>query len=274
MDLVTIIVLAVVQGITEFLPISSSGHLVIVNALLGQAENVNIVSIVLHGGTLFSILVFYRQRIFKLLYEDWYTVSLLVAATIPTAIIGLLLKSQLEEFLESPLLAGFMLPVTGILLWWSDRQPPRQGTYEDLSYKKAIFLGFTQAAALLPGISRSGTTIVAGMGVGLSRQAAATFSFLLAIFAIGGAMVLQMLRLTTEELTIHPFHLLVGALVAFLVGLVSLAWLMRWLERGQLRWFSYWCFVMGLTVILWHFAFSPASSSQLPVPTAVADTLK
>ena len=274
MDLVTIIVLAIVQGITEFLPISSSGHLVIVNALLGQGENVNIISIVLHGGTLFSILVFYRQRIFKLLYEDWHTVRLLVAATIPTAIIGLFLKSQLEEFLESALLAGLMLPVTGILLWWSDRQPPKQGTYEDLSYKKAVFLGFTQAAALLPGISRSGTTIVAGMSVGLSRQAAATFSFLLAIFAIGGAMVLQILRLTTEELTIHPFHLLVGALVAFLVGLVSLGWLIRWLEQGQLRWFSYWCFAMGLTVILWHFAFSPESSARLPTPTTVADTLK
>ena len=148
MDLVTIIVLAIVQGITEFLPISSSGHLVIVNALLGQGENVNIISIVLHGGALFSILVFYRQRIFKLLYEDWHTVRLLVAATIPTAIIGLFLKSQLEEFLESALLAGLMLPVTGILLWWSDRQPPKQGTYEDLSYKKAVFLGFTQAASV------------------------------------------------------------------------------------------------------------------------------
>jgi undecaprenyl-diphosphatase len=253
-----ILALAVVQGVTEFLPISSSGHLVVLASLIssGDVEHLEVsdLNIVLHIGTLFSILIFYWSRILRLLNEDRRTVGLLIVGTIPAVVIGLTIKVAFEDILESPLLAGCLLPVTGLILLWAVRELKGERRYQDLSYRHALVIGCSQAAAILPGLSRSGTTISAGLKLGLAPRSAATFSFLLAIPAIGGAGVLEVASLLShgESMTTPWTHLLSGGLVAFLVGLGSLFWLINWLERGKLQLFAWWCIPLGIGVVLWQ----------------------
>ena len=252
-DLFRIIVLAVVQGVAEFLPISSSGHLVIVDELLGGHTDVTDVNIVLHAATLLSIIVFYWNRVWKLLGSDRSTIPRLIVGTIPVVVIGLVVKLKFEHLLQNPLLAGCMLLFTAAILYYTSRRPREEGTYQELTFGRTFAIGLAQAFAILPGVSRSGTTICAGLKAGLSRNDAATFSFLLAIPAIGGATVLELKDLLGgAELSMSIGHLATGAIVAFLVGLVSLWGLLRVLERGKLQYFAHWCVVVGLTVITWQ----------------------
>ncbi len=258
MSLLYILLLAIVQGLAEFLPISSSGHLVVVNSVLtalGRPAPKQLleVSIVLHLGTLVSIVVVYWRRIWRLLGADWRVVPLLVVGTLPAVVVGLPLKLLAPAVLEDPLLSGLMFPVTGILLIWAASRKTGDSDYPELSYGQALLIGIFQAAAILPGLSRSGCTIAAGLLVGMRRTSAATFAFLLAIPAILGAGVLQGADMaqaggSTEE----PAILLAGFLVSAAVGVISLAWLIRLLERGRLDWFSYWLIPFGLAVTAWQ----------------------
>ena len=257
-----ILILAVVQGIGEFLPISSSGHVVVGQALFDQFCRVSQplseqqklrINIVLHVGTLLAILVFYRQRIRQLLGRDWRVLLLLVVGSLPAAIAGLVLKRQFEHLLTDPLLAGFMFPVTGLMLLWTARLQTGKTTCPDLGYGEALLIGVFQAFAILPGISRSGATIVAGLACGLRRDEAAAFSFLLAIPAIGGAGLLETIELLSQPANATPLAALaVGALVSFAVGLASLWWLVRWLRQGGLHYFAWWVIPLGLAVIAWQ----------------------
>jgi undecaprenyl-diphosphatase len=254
-----ILLLAVTQGATEFLPISSSGHLVVLAALLapeGNMENFEVtdVNIVLHGGTLISILVFYWHRVWRLIGEDRHLIPLLIWGTLPAVIVGLPLKKFYSaSVLSNPLLAGFLLIVTGLVLIVASRCTPGKRTYAECGYGRALLIGISQATAVLPGLSRSGVTISTGLWLGLTPNSAATFSFLLAIPAIGGACLLELISLIRDTTpTTSPAYLALGAFVAFLVGLVSLAWLVRWLERGRFQHFAWWCIPLGVAVIVWQ----------------------
>ncbi len=247
-----IIILAVVQGIAEFLPISSSGHLVVLSELLDQRGASAELNIVLHFGTLLAILVFYRQRIRDLLTRDRKVIPLLILGTIPAAAVGLWIKANHEWILQDPLVAGFMLVVTGFLLMSLSVIPPGKKDYTELGVAGVIFIGCAQAFALLPGISRSGATIVAGNLVGLKRQSAATFSFLLAIPAIGGASLLEAREIMEHGAQTPPMFLLIGALIAFAVGLLALNWLVKWIEHGRLHYFAYWLLPAGFSIIIWQ----------------------
>ncbi len=246
------IFLSIIQGISEFLPISSSGHLVITESLLDIQADQTDVNIVLHAGTLLSILIFYRRTIIRLLSQDFKVIPLLIVGTIPVVILGLTAKKYAEHYLESPLLAGCMLPVTGLLLLLIPRIPQQEQSYTNLSYKQALFIGFAQAIAILPGISRSGSTIVAGLLTGMSRQSAATFSFLLAIPAIAGATILETAEILSNPQQINtPLSLLaMGAILAAIIGLLSLWLLVRWLEKGKLHYFAYWCIPLGILITI------------------------
>lgn len=253
-------ILSLVQGITEFLPVSSSGHLVIVAALTGVENEVADLNIVLHVGTLLSILVFYWKRLWRLLGEDRRLIGLLAVGTIPAVAFGIPIKKYGSEvILENPLLAGCMLPMTGLLLLWAaryKRDKPFQ-EYQQLSYGKTLLIGLSQAFAILPGISRSGSTISTGLRLGLSPASAATFSFLLAIPVIGGAGLLEMVSLLRDKSpeggTQTPLvYLAIGAAFSFAVGLVALNWLVKWLEKGRLQLFAWWCIPLGVAVIAWQ----------------------
>ena len=251
-----VFLLAVVQGIAEFLPVSSSGHLVVLNELLGTGEGSVELNVILHLGTLLAILVFYWRRVVALLGADRRLIPRLIVGTLPAAVIGLVVKRNFAYLLADPLLAGCMFPVTGILLLLLAWVKPGERDYVQLTYGQVLVIGFAQALALLPGVSRSGTTIVAGSLLGLERQSAATFSFLLAIPVIAGAGLLECREmLETGETTTPLGLLLLGATLSFLVGLGSLHWLVRWIEAGWLHRFAYWLIPLGVVVILWQLFF-------------------
>jgi len=253
-----VMVLAVVQGVTEFLPVSSDGHLALVEPLIWTSsaprpEGMDL-TIVLHLGTLGSILVFYRRRILELLTADRRVAALIVLGTIPAVALVLVCKmldDRFEAILKSVLLAGFMLPVTGAALIWVSYRAGGERDYRELTWWDSLLIGIAQAMAILPGLSRSGTTISAGLTRGLKRSAAATYSFLLAIPALAGAGAYEGLKmLRGAALSATPGHLAIGAVVSFVVGLGALAALSRVVERGRLHYFGWYCIGLGLVVIV------------------------
>ncbi len=278
MDWLAVIILGIVQGVAEFLPISSSGHLVIVEALLetagGGLPHRLMLNVVLHGGTLLAILVFYRRRVLALLGTDRRAIGLLVVGTLPAAVAGLTLERRWPHLLENPLLAGAMLVVTGLLLIWARRHDDGHTAYAQISYRQALLVGLAQALGLLPGMSRSGVTIVAGMASGLRPDAAATFSFLLAIPAIAGACLLELLKVWTDGGSQIGLPLLaIGAATSFVVGLVSLWWLLRWIDRGWLYRFAFWCIPLGIAVVGWQLSQRPTEpSGHLSISSPAAST--
>jgi len=267
MDLVGILILAVVQGLTEFLPISSDGHLVVVSALYQQATGRAIegeqltLTIVLHAGTLLAVLVVFRRQILRLATTDRRVVPLLIVGTLPVGVIGMALKTWCKPLLESPIAAGVGLIITGLLLRWMHRYEQADDTdrreYRDLGYGESLIIGLFQAVAALPGVSRSGSTIASGLGLcRLKRADAANFSFLLSIPAVGGAVFLELVDLLRDGATQHfdLGHLAMGAGVSFVVGLFALNWLLRWLQAGRLHLFAWWCIPLGIGVLVWQLA--------------------
>ncbi len=253
------VILGVVQGIAEFLPISSSGHLVIADALLREYSNSSAptesvtMGIALHFGTLLSILVVYRDDLIKLL-TDKRLMTLIVIATIPVGLVGVLLKDYVDEAFGSPLLAGCALLVTAAFLLIGRRLQTSGRKLSDMTIGTASLIGIFQAIAIIPGISRSGSTIAAGMATGLNREHAARFSFLIAIPAIGGASVVQMKDLFTGEaaLPASPWPLILGTAVAFIVGLAALRLLIRLVVADRLHLFAYYCIGAGCLTIIWQ----------------------
>ncbi len=253
-----ILVLAIVQGVGEFLPISSSGHVVIVGALLAgdnpEALDIAEMNIVLHIGSLFAIIVFYVHRILQAFSEDRRVLLLILIATLPGVAAGLLIKAFASGIMENPMLAGAMLLVTGSILIWIGRQEKGQRSYQSLTAGQALLIGVSQAFAILPGISRSGTTISMGMRLGLAPAQSATFSFLMAIpiIAAGGMYEVAIMVWTYEPGGTPVSYLVIGGAISFLVGLVALAWLLRWLQRGRFQLFAWWCIPVGLAVLTWQ----------------------
>lgn len=254
------IILAIVQGIAEFLPISSSGHLVILGALMNQllgstpSESATL-EIILHAGTLGSILVVFWRRIVDLLTSDRRVVLLLVVGTIPAVFVGLTIKTQFPAIMKNPMLAGAMLIVTGIMLIILGKLPVRHGEYRNLSLWGAFAVGCFQAFAILPGISRSGSTILGSRLLGLKTDDAVTFSFLLAIPAIAGAAVLELKDLVKDmqagkQLDYSLAQLGIGAIVSFAVGIFALKWLIGWSRQERLHWFAAWCIPAGIAVLI------------------------
>jgi len=258
MELVYTVILGVVQGLAEFLPISSSGHIVVVGTLLhaltGETlPSLETTNIVLHFGTLVAIFVVFWHRVWRLAGEDRRVIGLLAVGTAPVVVTGLIVKYRFGFVFEEPIFTGCMLIVTGGMLIWASRFQSGKVSYVDMSYRQTFTIGLFQAVAVLPGISRSGSTIAAGLYVGLRRDAAATFSFLLAIPAIGlaiGAGILDLISAGPDSNSLLAFA--VGAGVSFGVGLLSLLWLLQWLQKGRLRDFAFWCIPMGILVIVWQ----------------------
>ncbi len=168
MEYLRIILLGIVQGITEFLPISSDGHLVVADKLIERFSSVPlskqniVVTIILHMGTLAAILIVYRRELLRLLTKDRRVIGLLIVGTIPAAITGLLLEELAEDYLVNPLLTGCLLPLNGLMLLFIDRKTPGETSYEQLGYRQALFIGCCQAFAPLPGISRVVPRLPAG----------------------------------------------------------------------------------------------------------------
>lgn len=253
-----ILLLSIVQGITEFLPVSSSGHVILAQALLQKAGAVPMANavelhVVLHLGTLLAVLLFYYRAIWRLVTQDRRVIFRLVVATLPAVGTGLTLKYQAPWLLESSAVVGLMLPITGLVLFWASRQEVGHLSYTELGYRQALLIGIWQAAAFLPGISRSGFTIAAGLSVGLRRESAAAFAFLLAIPVIVGASLLEGAEMYRRGSSETPWDiLLLAGGASFFVGWGSLWWLISWINRDRLGYFAYWCIPLGVVVTIWQ----------------------
>lgn len=266
-ELLEATLLGIVQGIAEFLPVSSSGHLLIVGEILRELTGRQIdpeqnlqLSVALHFGTLMSIVCVYRQRLFALLIHRPLLTAVIVA-TLPLVVIGLSpLRKSVESGFETPLVAGICLLVTGLLLAVSDRVGRGKQRLTHMKLPHALAIGLFQAFALLPGISRSGSTIAGGQLLGYRREAAADFSFFIAIPAILGATVLTLLKVWeapgTSTVSVPTGMLLVGTGVSFVVGYFSLRWLLSLIARGKLIWFAIYCGIVGTATILWQICFA------------------
>jgi len=248
-------ILGIVQGLTEFLPVSSSGHLVVAEAVLGVESPGVVLEVVLHLATLGAVLVVYHARVAALIRgvvgaerAAWRSVGLLVLATIPAVIVGLGFEKRIEAAFDSLPLVGGAFLVTGFILW-STRG--RSGLAEEPSTGGAIAIGLAQALAILPGISRSGSTIAAGLWSKVEPVRAAEFSFLMAVAAIGGAAVLAVpdLRATGAALGWKP--LAVGFVTAFVSGVFAIRFLVALLARRAFHRFAPYCWLLGAATLLW-----------------------
>jgi undecaprenyl-diphosphatase len=258
MDYFTVILLGILQGIAEFLPISSSGHLVIAGELLqglghSSANLTSIeVNVALHVGTLLSIVYVYRRHFRDVLRRPRLILAILLA-TLPLIPMGLFLKAEIDRLFETPLVAGCMLCVTAALMAAARHVERGDRTLDDLGPRDALLVGLFQAAAILPGLSRSGSTIFGGLLSGLRRDAAADFSFYIAVPAILGAAVLHARDLWEQGAgDVAPGPLLAGAVTSFVVGVCALKALLRLVTRQKLHWFAWYCGFVGLATIGWQ----------------------
>jgi len=254
--------LGLVQGITEFLPVSSSGHLVITQFLLGVKEPGITFEVLVHFGTLCSILWVFFPDIKKLAAAALFLnndkasrkmLFLIIMGCIPTAVIGLAFQPFFVSLFSSVLTVGIMLLVTGSILWLINMKVPGRKTVEKMKVSDALIVGLFQGFAIIPGISRSGSTISAALFRELNRETAIRYSFFLSLPAILGATLLEgreLLSSGPENISVIPLAL--GTAVAFVSGIFAIRTLIRILNTGNLHYFSYYCWMVGSLVILWQ----------------------
>ncbi len=275
MSFVEPILLGIIQGLTEFLPVSSSGHLALVANIFKTAKQSLLFEVGVHFGTVLSILFVYRKLIKKWLKEllkslklaqknDGLRLFLLITVSaMPAGILGLLLKSYIESAFSNLLVVGVCFLITGVLLYWTEKKVDNNqeeefsdfdnlASTQEISYKQALIVGWAQAFAILPGISRSGSTIAVALSLGVSRKAAAMFSFLMSIPVIVGATLLQLLQV--DYLSVDESKSLVLAiLVSFVFGLIGLYSILHFVKKAKLSRFSWYLWVLGVLSISYHF---------------------
>ncbi|MHC4953175.1 MAG: undecaprenyl-diphosphate phosphatase, partial [Planctomycetota bacterium] len=243
--------LGLVQGLTEFLPVSSSGHLALLQAALDwkDADSNLAFNVVVHLGSLAAVLIFVRREIVAMFTTEKRLLFVLALGTVPLAVIGVGAKDAVKD-LSSNLAAvgGFLLCTAGFLAL-AERLQSGDGRASRLSWQRALVVGLAQAAAIFPGISRSGTTLVGGLASGLEREQAVRLSFLLAIPAIAGAGLFTALDGGNGS-TVNAGELIVGAVVSFVASLIAMRLLMVAAVRHKLRWFATYCAVIGSAAIV------------------------
>lgn len=256
-------ILGVIQGLTEFLPVSSSGHLELGKAILGDTsvpEESLLFTVVLHFATALSTLVVFRKDVFEIIggllsfkwnEETQFSLKIIVSM-FPAVIIGLLFEEQLEALFGGNILfVGFMLLITALLLWLADKA---KDTGKKVSYRNAFVIGVAQAIAMLPGISRSGATISTSVLLGNDKTKAARFSFLMVVPLIFGKIAKDILSGDLMESSTEFSVLAIGFVAAFVAGLIACTWMITLVKRSKLSWFAVYCFVVGLAAIIFAYA--------------------
>ena len=261
-DILRSIVLGIIQGLTEFLPVSSSGHLELAKYFLGDdsmAEESLLMTVTLHAATALSTIVIFRKDILEILQglfrfkwnEETQFVTKIVVSMIPAVLVGVLLEDQIESlFNRNIVLVTFMLIVTGLLLFLADRA---HKTDKKVGFQNAFWVGIAQAIAILPGISRSGATISSAVLLGIDREKAARFSFLMVIPLIFGKMLKDIAEGDLSSASVDLAPLGIGFVVAFMTGLLACVWMIRLVKNSKLSYFSIYCFSVAALVLVYHF---------------------
>jgi len=257
-EIVEAIVLGIVQGLTEFLPVSSSGHIEIVNFLFGNdatgEENLTM-TIILHAATAISTLLVFRKDILNILKgvfsstwnDDKKFAVAIIISMIPAAIVGLFFADIVEQFFtQNLLLVGIMLLITAALLYLADRA---KDTTKSVGFKHAVIIGIAQAVATLPGLSRSGSTIATSVLLGVDRSKAARFSFLMVVPLILGKMAKDAIDGDFSSQKLNALPLIVGFVAALMTGYVACTWMINLVKKSQLTYFSVYCVIVGLIAI-------------------------
>ena len=270
MDIIQGIIIGIVQGLTEFLPVSSSAHLVFIQNILGVESSLAFDTF-LHLGTLIAVLWFFRYDIYKMLKSWWLSIGdilqrrfkegfredpykrlawYVILATIPVGIVGVLFEDSIDALFAGALyVPAFFLFVTGTILYLSQRMTSGEINYDTITKKEALFMGLGQACAILPGLSRSGTTIAAGLTIGLDKEFAAKFSFILSIPAIMGAFVLQLKDIgTAMDANFLPVFL--GFVASIVAGYLAIKWMLDLMQNKSLDIFSYYCWAVAIIVFV------------------------
>lgn len=254
------IILGVVQGLTEFLPVSSSGHLVVAQALLGVADHNVLFEVVLHFATVLAILIFFRRRIYRLQAQE---IALLGVASVPASLVGFFFNEAIVDSYSNVPLAASLLLVSGAinllisknLKQLSLEEKPEEVQAIKMTYRSALIIGLYQMVALAPGITRSGSTVLGGLRQGLSRLKAFEFSFLMAIPVILGANINELRKLATFDLAAMDRLIFgLGFIFAFAVGLGSLWFLKIMIERAKFEYFAVYCWLAGVSLLVLYFA--------------------
>ena len=270
MDILQGIIIGIVQGLTEFLPVSSSAHLVFVQNLLGVESSLAFDTF-LHLGTLIAVLWYFRYDIYKMLKSWWLSIGdilqgrfkegfysdpykrlawYVILATIPVGIVGVLFEDSVDALFSGALyVPAFFLFVTGTILYLSQRMTSGEINYDTITKKEALFMGLGQACAILPGLSRSGTTIAAGLTIGLDKEFAAKFSFILSIPAILGAFILQVKDIGSA-MDVNFLPVFLGFVAAIIAGYLAIKWMLDLIQNRNLDIFAYYCWLMGLIVFM------------------------
>ena len=270
MDILQAIIIGIVQGLTEFLPVSSSAHLVFIQRILGVESSLSF-NVLLHLGTLIAVLWFFRWDILKMLKSWWLSIGdilqgrfkqgfredpykrlawYVILATIPVGIVGVLFNDSVESLFAGALyVPAFFLFVTGTILYLSQRMASGNVNLHNISAKESLWMGLGQACAILPGLSRSGTTIAAGLTIGLEKEFAAKFSFILSIPAIFGAFILQ-LKDIGSALDVNFMPVFLGFVAAIVAGYLAIRWMLDLIQNKSLDIFAYYCWLMGIIVFM------------------------
>ncbi len=262
MEVIDAIILGIIQGLTEFLPVSSSGHLELGKAILGDnsvPKESLLFTVVLHFATALSTIVVFRKDIIDIIKgvlkfqwnEDLQFLSKIAVSMIPAVVVGLFFEEQLEAlFGGNIMLVGFMLLITALLLFLADKA---KDTQKKVSFSNAFIIGISQAIAMLPGISRSGATISTSVLLGNDKTKAARFSFLMVVPLIFGKIAKDILG---GELTYDASNftaLSIGFIAAFFSGLLACTWMIRLVKQSKLSYFAMYCIIVGILAIIWSF---------------------
>jgi len=247
MNLTESIIIGTIQGLTEFLPVSSSAHLVFIQKLLGWNEPELFFDIILHCGTLFSVIIFFYKDIIKL-FKDIRTIILLLVATIPTGLIGILMSDYIDKYFASEIYPAIFLLITGLLLYLTKYVPKNTKQISNFSISDVVLVGIAQGISVLPGISRSGSTLSTGILLGWDRADTIKFIFLLSIPSISGATILKFRSISISDININCY--VIGFIIAFITGLLSIKILVKCIQNMKLHFFSYYCWLLGISVII------------------------
>lgn len=254
MDILNAFIAGVVQGFAEFLPISSSGHLAVLHKITNHAGANLFFDTVLHGGSLIAVLIIYYKDILKIFTDlkakDYHMTLCLIIGTLPAVFAGLFLEDRIEALFSNPRNIGFIYFFTATMLYIGHlKTKNNQDTEKFLSYKTALLIGLAQAIAILPGVSRSGMTITAGLLLCINRTEAAKFSFLLSIPVIGGAILLQSLKIDPAQINLPELG--IGFFTSAIFGFLAIKVLLKTLQKAKFSIFALYCLFFGIIILLY-----------------------